>query len=134
MHVWRAPRRTIDYFIARHEGFTLAEGPRLVEGPGAPVLAPPGIEPIRSSHPLKLMSLVPMFTRDWGTGGPLLQRECIVPSQEQVRRIADCSLLEAGMRVLTERRYGVVIPVLEDLYSQAVLGKSPFPDRPRRKE
>lgn len=132
MHVWRAPRRTIDYFIARYEGFTIAEGPRLVEGPGKPVLCPPGIEPIRSTHPLTLMALVPMFTRDWGTGGPLIQRECIVPTQDQVRTIKDGNMLEAGMRIIVEQRYGTFIPTLEELYTPAVLGKSPFPTRPRR--
>jgi hypothetical protein len=134
MNVWLAPRRTIDYFVARAEGFVLIEGPRPVEGPGQPLLVPPGGHSPTSKNPLPLMAMVPMFTRDWGTGGPLIQRDCLIPTARQVRAVPDCNLLEACMRLKIEQLYGPEIPTLEDMYSPAMLGKSVFPRRPAPKE
>lgn len=108
MKVWRAPRRLIDAYVAILEGFTFEPGPV----PHQYVLMPPGMAD--GWHwpraPVDTLAFVPEFTRDWGTGGPIIGREAIYPKEEHG------PLLEAGLRLYVMKAYGATLPATPELF------------------
>lgn len=89
MHTETAPKRAIDFYIARLAGFVL------VDGPNGKVLLPPGLNGsgLEFLRDATLMSYVPHFTGDWASGGPIIGE-------------AQPGFLEDWMRRRVESLYG----------------------------